>query len=288
MQDGTIHVEGDIRINGAYPQDQKFRLAQLPATMHINTIGDGNCRYSRTTEDYNSMTGTFAKTMVSANNYSFSASIAPLLDLPPSTIYRFYTACNLLLNGQQQLVTGDSADTIYFSVDELPPVTQINNVSSDDGSDLILMPYHYSPNETVEILTLNLSCLDNASSLIEQYLLPDGVTLDYHDMSFGCNSTYYCLKKPSNPSGCDNPSSYTLSTSNIVLDYSGGMESSDRQKYGNSPTLCYYSKDNGGNIEGLHSISTSYGIATAYGVCPQLNLRNPFLSPDINITNQAS
>jgi hypothetical protein len=68
----------------------------------------------------------------------------------------------------------------------------------------------------------------------------------------------------------------------IPLDYTDENASLDKAQYGNSPYFCYYSADNGLNVEGVAS-----GYGTAYGtpVCTRLNISNGvFHSPIINIS----
>ena len=290
-ENATIKVEGDLRMNSALPALSTYRsipgLESLsaPENMTLHTTGPGTCKYSDTETAYVNMTKSFSVQKISDDDYLHTVRL-DIRNVNPSGIYRYYTACNLTINGIPQIVTGDEVDWIYFAIDDLSPQTQLLNVPNSDNSDSdTLEPYNAS--KSSDYLKLMLLCNDSAYQLIEHYNNGNNKDINY-SMSFGCDpsSTHYCIRRADTPGMCkdmnDTVQFKPYYGSAIPLDYTDENASLDKAQYGNSPYFCYYSADNGLNVEGVAS-----GYGTAYGtpVCTRLNISNGvFHSPIINIS----
>lgn len=260
-QSGIIKIDGDLTLNGPSPEDKIYKSSTLPNNISIHTTANGVCRYSRRTADYSLMEGIYNKIQISEEDYLHYSPINVVFAEElneggiPSGVYKFYTACNLTINGQSKIIVGDAADLIRFAIDDLPPVTRLMydpDPSSPGGLE------NFTNNETLEQLHL--------------YLQNDDYDLRLDDngfvMSFGSNKTYYCIKDVQ-----DNciMKEYNLSNTEypqIIFDYSDG--GSSNTQYGPNPMFCFYSVDSGLNNEEQK--------------CIRLRLRNKiFLPPNITI-----
>lgn len=261
----TFFIEGDMRINSATPSNRVFRIDALPNEISLKTENVARCRYSDSSSPdatiyYSNMSvsNRFTNTTCGQNCYYHNASM-PLTSPQKSTsgVHLFYTACNITQTGfEPEIVQGDPADWIYFSIDEMAPKTTFNAIAIDlenpsydeDGNKEYINSIQYNVSKTTNNLNIDFVCNDSDSLLY----LTGAIS---KDMSFGCNKTYYCLQNTSQNTSdnsekkCDNLVNYELYSEQIDLNYLLETDTSYYTQYGNYPTLCYYSIDNGGNIE---------------------------------------
>lgn len=244
-QAGTIRIEGDITISGPNPLQGTFTSDTLPSRISINTTANGTCKYSQFTTNYSNMINSYFRTPISANQFVHTAGmieVFPELEtqgIIDSKIYKIYTACNLSINGQYNIITGDYADIIRFAVDDLPPKTRIEYdlYPADPENEWL----NFTNNHTVPRLNLRLINNDNDARLIN----PDNNV----SMAFGPNKTFYCITQRM---GVCTPTNYTsydfIEGLPIILDYTEQYGPNQTQ-YGIYPKLCVYSVDNGNNQE---------------------------------------
>jgi hypothetical protein len=264
----SLLLDGDPRINNPSPKNVKLRSSDLRnMNMSINAVGRGECRYTPPYTymlglSYGRMTPYPHKQDISTNNILYWDTMDKYVKSGATGIYTIYSVCNISIGGAYQLVYGDSADTIHYSIDDAPPVTTAYDY-------LVDTPYIYTEEDYRESLGITLVCNDSRSELTDNNDI---------DMSFGCTDggTYYCIARNNETYLCDNKNDfnhYSPFTDIITFDYTE-TTTPDYLRYGLDPVLCYYSTDKGGNSEDKK--------------CIKLNLKNTdFLemTPYINISD---
>lgn len=264
-ENGTFTLDGDLSINSPFPKDETYTTASLPPRISINTTADGTCKYSMTTPIYDNMEHTYEKINLSNGNYTFYSPkevVFQQLDLGvpvPSRVYKIYSACDLIINGQHVKKPAAIPDMIRFAVDDLRPVTRLR-YQPDITSQLT---ENFTNNQTLETLYLYLDNDDYSPVLV------DGA----FNMYFDSYETFYCVNTTF---GICNYMPFDLdpTTQNpIMFNYIETGPGSDIDIYGTYPQFCYYSIDNGMNQE--------------QEKCILLNLTNKlFLEPNISIIPQ--
>ncbi len=251
---GTHVIDGDLTINNPFPMDLTYRSeALLPLDISIHTTAPGTCRYSRTTSDYYSMENTYSVSPPVNGDYTHSDSIENVfayeletLGTIPSGIYRIYTACDLVINGQNKIIIGEPSDIIRFAVDDLAPNTILKYINRDNNGGGDPMPFYN--NETLEHVDLYLYINDSAP------ILHDG-----NDMSFGPQETYYCIASVLRNISCQMKlyNVTELGEQPIEFDYTEKYQGSDSE-FGPFPQFCYYSRDLGMNQESTRCITLRF------------------------------
>jgi hypothetical protein len=190
------------------------------------------------------MEGRYSKISLGNNQYLHYKNFAEAFSddyengFMESKIYKIYSACNLTINGQDKIIIGDYVDIIRFAIDDLSPVTRIENDIDRSGNENWI---NFTNNITTDWLSLRLKNIDDYPSLID-------VNGSGYNMAFGPNKTFYCLSRRNVECTEFIEYDYLSETNEIVLDYT--IENSPNYtRYRPYPQLCYYSTDNGGNIE---------------------------------------
>jgi hypothetical protein len=286
---GSIQIDGDLRINNPIPKTKTFTTRSLatgtvhtyPVNISVNTTGPGLCKYNDTTPSlpFNSAS------MISMINGSFNDTLKTqqhnaTINIPLNEpyingtgLYYYYIACNVSINSEYNVITGDDSDNPAFAIDDAAPETKLM-----DAGRIPIKEYNSSipakDGSVEDVLRLILSCDDNNTLLR---------TLSNASMAFGCNNTarYYCIYNSSND--CTNTATYTQFTSDIVLNYNI-RDGPDKKMYGNNPRIFFYSKDLGGNVEDIKYVQLKLKNNVLEN--PNVTLYNPYdISKDImNIT----
>lgn len=250
-----IHViDGDLTINNPFPMDLTYRSEDLlPLDISIHATAPGTCRYSRTTSDYYLMENTYTVSSPVNGDYLHSDSIENVfayelenLGTIPSGIYRIYTACDLVINGQNKIIMGEPSDIIRFAVDDLAPNTILKYINKDNGGGGDPVPFYN--NETLEHVELYLYVNDSNP------ILNDG-----NDMSFTPRDTYYCIASVLRNISCQMElyNVTELGPQPIEFDYTEKYQGSDLE-FGPFPQFCYYSRDLGMNQEPTRCITLRF------------------------------
>jgi len=267
-QDGQdFNITGNNLINTPQPFMQKYNATSDILTTHkinisINTSVNGTCAYS-TDGTYDDL-----KLFHTDNNmYHYDEVSVPLINATGT--YKYFVICNLTINGvTYSNVRGSSMADPVFAIDDLAPITTLwlNDLSTNSPPNYI---YYNESNYTYyDHATIQLRCNDSNPSLFLPPQLP---------MDFGCNDTYYCLVTVADPTRCDDINGGEFKSyapiaaigTGITFDYTRGQKE-DKIKYGKSPTIYYYSVDNGGNSDPTRQ--TTLHIKNKYLPDPQIYL----------------
>ncbi|HYD03199.1 MAG TPA: hypothetical protein VEC16_02770 [Alphaproteobacteria bacterium] len=241
---GDLTIDGDIRISDPQPYNEVYRSNEITSNqveISVRTSNPGTCRYSQTEFLYDRMPSANAMTYDSTT--SRHTKKVPIPAANPSGIYKYYVSCELTdVNNQKYIVPGNDADSPFFSVDDLAPQTTL--MFKDPQSQPTAYKwtnYAYDANKVYDGIALRLNCSDSNVLL---------TTATNAEMTFGCEDTmYYCI--PYAGVDCYDTDDYTEISPDddpITLSYGEG-NSPDKEKYGNAPSIFYFSKDKGGNIE---------------------------------------
>ena len=239
-KNGTIPIDGDLTISNPFPIDLTYRSNTLPPNISIHTTASGTCKYSRNTSDYDLMENTYTQIPLIEGDYlhyDSKENVFPEIANGygvNSAIYRIYSACDLVINGQNKIVLGEPGDIIRFAVDDLPPKTVLEYVDEHNNG---LIPF--TNNQSEDFIKLYLSNNDSTP------VLNDG-----NDMWFGPRDTYYCIASEMFNISCVMKlyNITELGPEAITFDYREKYNHSDAE-YGANPQFCYYSRDLGMNQE---------------------------------------
>jgi len=191
-----VKVEGDISITNATPSFDKSYETEIE--LSVDTINNATCRYSTETYKYNNMPTTESHDSVNRVfegpfDTSDSVQHTKIINFPGSGVYKFYTACEITYERQDETVkeiTEDSdGDWIVFSVDRLKPVTVVNRTSSEPPLPKQEMDFNrYYQNVNLEFI-----CVDP-----DYYKDENNKTWGLEgygwDGSFGCEKIWFCKK----------------------------------------------------------------------------------------------
>jgi cysteine-rich repeat protein len=190
-----ITVEGDKSITNPSPEYEKFDV--LSIDISVETINEGDCRYSTQTYQYENMHEIF-----DAENHVFSGSFdsednlyhTKTLELYGSGVYKLYTACNISYEKTEgtvwEVTEGNDGDWIVFSIDKLKPVTALYNKETNDEFDE--SRYYRSLELEFVCKEPNWYSDDNGNTW--------GMTLgESWDGSFGCEELILCEGQGCNP-----------------------------------------------------------------------------------------
>ena len=237
-------IAGDMRINSASPSGNIFTTkdayntgSSFDVPISIQTNSSGVCKYTLNQSyalDYNNMESSFSN---SADGLTHTNTVSiPIRNA--TGIYKYYVACNLTINGKSYIVPGTGLSDPYFSIDDSPPITNLEYRDNSAGADAAWSEYNSSINAS-QRLQFRFIC-DDSNPLLT---LPDSGI----NMSKGCNNTYYCIETSSN-NYCNDIATYSLIGPNGIISFDYGIPfSPNKTMYGNNPVLHYYSIDNGNN-----------------------------------------